>query len=591
MSEMSVHAAPHAAPTTFIRKYVFSLDHKVIGLQYYALALAAVVTGMVLSWIMRVHLVWPNAPIPGLGWLSKVGAPGGLVTPEYYLQLLTMHGTLMVFFVLTNAPFSAFGNYFLPIQIGAEDMAFPRFNMMSFWTTFVAFCILISAFFVGDGPPLSGWTGYAPLSAVGADAGPGQGIGQSLWGISIFVFCIASLLGSLNFIATTLDLRTKGMTLSRMPIVSWAWFITSCISLLAFAVLLPACLLLILDRVAGTSFFIPAGLNVADHIQQRQGGSPLLWQHLFWFFGHPEVYIAILPAIGIVSHILICNMRRNMLSHKVLIYCMMAIGFLSYMVWGHHMFVSGMNPFSALVFSFPTLMITIPATIMTLIWLGSLYGSNLRINSASLFCLGFISMFVSGGVSGFFLAQPSIDIYLHATYFVVGHFHMVMGVAAIMGVFAGTYFWFPKMTGRMMSEKLGYWHFFLTLTGTYFIFMPFHYLGLAGNVRRYSAFTDDFLVPLIPVHKFITYAALFTGAAQLIFIFNLIHSRFKGKAASSNPWECTSLEWSTPSSPPPFDNFGGQHLVVHHDPYQYGVQSSTGDYLMQTSPERAGETP
>ncbi len=585
MSDTSIHATVHGAPTSFIRKYVFSLDHKIIGLQYYALALVAVVTGMVLSWIMRVHLVWPNAPIPGLGALAKVGAPGGVVTPEYYLQLMTMHGTLMVFFVLTNAPFAAFGNYFLPIQIGAEDMAFPRFNMMSFWTTFVAFCILISAFFVGDGPPLSGWTGYAPLSAVGKDAGPGQAIGQSLWGISIFVFCIASLLGSLNFIATTLDLRTKGMTLSRMPIVSWAWFITSCIALLAFAVLLPACLLLILDRVAGTSFFIPAGLNVGDHIQPHQGGSPLLWQHLFWFFGHPEVYIAILPAIGIVSHILICNMRKNMLSHKVLIYCMMAIGFLSYMVWGHHMFLSGMNPFSALVFSFPTLMITIPATIMTLIWLGSLYGSNLRINSASLFCLGFISMFVSGGVSGFFLAQPSIDIYLHATYFVVGHFHMVMGVAAIMGVFAGTYFWFPKMTGRMMNETLGRWHFFLTLIGTYAIFMPFHYLGLAGNVRRYSAFQDDFLVPLIPVHKFITYAALFTGAAQLIFLANLAYSRFKGPQATANPWECTSLEWSTPSSPPPFDNFGGQHPVVHHDPYQYGVKSSTGDYIMQTSPE------
>ncbi len=588
MSDTSVHAAVHAAPTSFIRKYVFSLDHKVIGLQYYALAFVAVFTGMVLSWIMRIHLVWPNAPIPGLGFLSKVGAPGGVVTPEYYLQLLTMHGTLMVFFVLTNAPFAAFGNYFLPIQIGAEDMAFPRFNMMSFWTTFVAFCILISSFFVGDGPPLSGWTGYAPLSAVGRDAGPGQAVGQSLWGISIFVFCIASLLGSLNFIATTLDLRTKGMTLARMPIVTWAWFITSCISLLAFAVLMPACLLLILDRVAGTSFFIPAGLNVADHIQPHQGGSPLLWQHLFWFFGHPEVYIAILPAIGIVSHILICNMRRDMLSHKVLIYCMMAIGFLSYMVWGHHMFVSGMNPFSSLVFSFPTLMITIPATIMTLIWLGSLYGSNLRINSASLFCLGFISMFVSGGVSGFFLAQPSIDIYLHATYFVVGHFHMVMGVAAIMGVFAGTYFWFPKMTGRMMNETLGRWHFFLTLIGTYAIFMPFHYLGLAGNVRRYSAFQDDFLIPLIPVHKFITYAALFTGAAQLIFVFNFLYSRFKGATASANPWECTSLEWSTPSSPPPFDNFGGEHPVVYHDPYQYGVKSSTGDYVMQTSPEQAG---
>jgi cytochrome c oxidase subunit I len=588
MSEGSAQTVQHqhAPPQSFIRKHVFSLDHKVIGLQYYGLALVAVVIGMGLSWLMRIHLVWPNAPIPGLQLLSKTGAPGGIMTPEYYLSLLTMHGTLMVFFVLTNAPFAAFGNYFLPIQIGAEDMAFPRFNMMSFWTTFVAFCILVTAFFVHDGPPLAGWTAYAPLSAVGPDAGPGEGLGQTLWALSIFVFCIASLLGSLNFIATTLDLRTKGMTLARMPISTWAWFITSCISLLAFAVLLPASLLLILDRVAGTSFFIPAGLVISDRLQPHSGGSPLLWQHLFWFFGHPEVYIAILPAMGIVSHILINSMRRPLLSHKVVIYCMMGIGFLSYMVWGHHMFVSGMNPFSSLMFSFPTLVITIPATIMTLIWLGSLYGSRLRITAASLFALGFISMFVSGGVSGFFLAQPSIDIFLHATYFVVGHFHMVMGVAAIFGVFAGTYFWFPKMTGHMMDERLGKLHFWFTFIGTYCIFMPFHYLGLAGNVRRYSAFVDDFLVPLIPVHRFITIVALLTGAGQLIFLYNLIHSRFRGAPAPANPWECTSLEWSMPS-PPPFDNFGGKHPVVYRDPYQYGVKSSTGDYLMQDSPEEA----
>jgi cytochrome c oxidase subunit I len=591
MSEVSAHvlnhdvAHHHAPPQGFLRKHVFSLDHKVIGKQYYALALVAVFVGMALSWVMRIHLVWPNAPIPGLQWLSKSGAPGGIVTPEYYLSLLTMHGTLMVFFVLTNAPFAAFGNYFLPIQIGAEDMAFPRFNMMSFWTTFLAFCILITAFFVPDGPPISGWTAYAPLSAIGSDAGPGLGLGQTLWGLSIFVFCIASLLGSLNFIATTLDLRTKGMTLARMPICTWAWFITSCIALLAFAVLLPACLLLILDRVAGTSFFIPAGLVVSDRLQPHSGGSPLLWQHLFWFFGHPEVYIAILPAMGIVSHILINSMRRPLLSHRVIIYCMMAIGFLSYMVWGHHMFVSGMNPFSSLLFSFPTLIITIPATIMTLIWLGSLYGSRLRITAASLFALGFISMFVSGGISGFFLAQPSIDIYLHATYFVVGHFHMVMGVAAIFGIFAGTYFWFPKMTGRMMSEKLGKLHFWLTFIGTYCIFMPFHYLGLAGNVRRYAVLVDDFLIPLIPVHRFITIAALLTGAAQLIFLYNLIVSRFRGEPAPANPWDCTSLEWSMPS-PPPFDNFGGKHPVVYHDPYQYGVKGSKGDFVMQDSPEQ-----
>jgi len=584
MAEATASAQHHAPPQSFIRKYVFSVDHKVIGKQYFALALVAVFVGMVLSWLMRVHLVWPGFAIPGLHFLSKVGAAGNVMTPEYYLSLMTMHGTLMVFFVLTNAPFAAFGNYFLPIQIGAEDMAFPRFNMMSFWTTFVAFCVLVAAFFVKDGPPISGWTAYAPLSAVGSDAGPGLGLGQTLWGLSIAIFCLASLLGSLNFIATTLDLRVKGMTLSRMPLCTWAWFITSCIALLAFAVLLPACILLVLDRTAGTSFFIPSGLVVNDNLQPHSGGSPLLWQHLFWFFGHPEVYIAILPAMGIVSHVLINSMRRPLLSHKVVIACMMTIGFLSYMVWGHHMFVSGMNPFSALVFSFPTLVITIPATIMTLIWLGSLYGSKLRINTASLYALGFISMFVSGGVSGFFLAQPSIDIYLHATYFVVGHFHMVMGVAALFGVFAGTYFWFPKMTGRMMNESLGKLHFLLTFIGTYCIFMPFHYLGMAGNVRRYSTFVADYLQPLMPVHRFITIAALVTGAAQFIFLFNLIYSRFKGAPAGDNPWEATSLEWST-SSPPPFDNFGGKHPIVYHDPYQYGVEGSKGDYIMQTSPE------
>jgi cytochrome c oxidase subunit I len=592
MDEMSQasHVAHHAPPQGFIRNYVFSLDHKVIGKQYYGLALVAVIIGMVLSWLMRIHLVWPAYAIPGLKWLAHTAAPNGVITPEYYLSLMTMHGTLMVFFVLTNAPFAAFGNYFLPIQIGAEDMAFPRFNMMSFWTTFLAFCVLIAAFFVGDGPPLSGWTAYPPLSAVGAASGPGEGTGQSLWAVSIAIFCIASLLGSLNFIATTLDLRTRGMTLMRMPLSTWAWFITSCISLLAFAVLLPATALLILDRVAGTSFFVPANLVVSDQLQPHSGGSPLLWQHLFWFFGHPEVYIAIVPAMGIVSHILVNAMRRPMLSHKVIIYSLMSLGFLSYMVWGHHMFVSGMNPLSSLMFSFPTLVITIPSTIITLIWIGSLYGCKLRITTASLFALGFISLFVSGGVSGFFLAQPSIDVLLHATYFVVGHFHLVMGVAAIFGVFAGTYFWFPKMFGRMMNETLGRVHFWLTFVGAYLIFMPFHYLGMAGNVRRYSAFVDDFLKPLIPVHRFITIAALITGAAQLIFLYNLIYSRFRGAPAPQNPWEATSLEWTIPS-PPPFDNFGGKVPVVYHDPYQYGIEGATDDYVMQNCPEKIPTVP
>src|ERR1700724_2997507 len=483
MHDMAVDAAQHhAPPTSFIRKHVFSLDHKVIGKQYCGLALLAALVGMGLSWLMRLHLGWTNLAIPGLHLLTTNGAPGDVMTPEFYLQLMTMHATIMVFFVLTTAPFAAFGNYFLPIQVGAEDMPFPHFNMMSFWVTFVGFWVLIAAFFVGDGPSLGGWTQYAPLSAVGSVGGPGEGTGTILWATSIALFCVGQLLGALNFINTTLRARVPGMDLLRLPLSAWAWFISSCMGLTAFAVLMPACILLILDHVAGTSFFVASNLVINDQLQPHSGGSTLLWQHLFWFFGHPEVYIAIVPGMGIVSHVLITNMRKPMLSHRVLIYSFGALAVLSYMVYGHHMFVSGMNPFSSLAFSFPTLVITIPSTIIVLIWLGSLYGSKLRINTASLFALGFISMFISGGVSGFFLAQPSIDIMLHATYFVVGHFHLVMAVAAIFGIFSGTYFWFPKMTGRMMNDSLGKTHFWLTFIGTYCTFMHFHYLGWAANV-------------------------------------------------------------------------------------------------------------
>src|SRR5467141_3387564 len=383
----------HAAPQGFIRKWVFSLDHKVIGLQYYFLALAAVFVGMFLSLLMRIHLIWPTAVLPFFGEIK----------PEQYLALLTMHGTIMVFFVLTTAPQGGFGNYFLPIQIGAPDMAFPVLNMLSYWTTFLGFIVLLAAFFVTGGAPLHGWTGYAPLSAL-QSAGPGEGLGADLWITSIAIFCIGALMGALNFITTTLDMRAKGMTMMRMPLTVWAWFITAILGLLAFGVLFSAGILLLMDRNLGTSFFVPL-VTINGQLTGHKGVSPLLWQHLFWFFGHPEVYIAILPAMGIISHVLITSMRRPLLSHRVVIACMLSIGLLSWMVWGHHMFVSGMNPFSSLLFSFPTLTITIPATIMTLMWLGSLYGANIRINAASLFALGFISMFVSGGVTGFFLAQ------------------------------------------------------------------------------------------------------------------------------------------------------------------------------------------
>jgi cytochrome c oxidase subunit I len=586
MAEMHAEGAhQHQPPQGFIWKYIFSLDHKVIGKQYYFLALFSVVVGMALSWLIRIHLVWPNASIPGLDKLSSTGAPGGVMTPEYYLSLLTLHGTIMIFFVLTTAPQSGFGNYFLPIQIGAEDMAFPRLNMLSFWTTFVALVVLLATFFVTDGPPISGWTAYPPLSAVGSAAGPGEGLGQTLWVVSIAIFCVGSLLGALNFIVTTLDLRTRGMTLMRLPLTCWAWFVTAVLGLLSFAVLFGACVLLVLDRLGGTSFFIPAGLVVSDRVINHAGGSPLLWQHLFWFFGHPEVYIAILPGMGVTSHILSCFSRKPIFGYRAMAYSLMAIGFLSFTVWGHHMFLSGMSPYTAFSFSVFTMAIGVPSAIKTFNWLGTLWGGRLRFTTAMLFSIGFVSLFVTGGLSGLFLAQPAVDTSLHATYFVVAHFHMVMGVAAIFGMFAGTYFWFPKMFGRMMNDTWGKVHFWITFVGVYCIFMPMHFIGIEGAIRRYSTSTVNYLIPMIPVHKFMTIAALITGAGQFIFLINVFWSMFKGEKASVNPWEATSLEWTVPS-PPPWDNFAGKHPVVYHGPYEYGVPKAAKDYVMQDSPEK-----
>ncbi len=564
----------NAARTSFWRRYVFSTDHKVIGLQYIALALVAVFVGMALSLLMRIHLILPGAILPLFGEIK----------PEQYLALMTMHGTIMVFFVLTTAPQSGFGNYILPLQIGAPDMAFPRLNMASFWTTFLAFLVLLAAFFVTGGAPGVGWTAYPPLSAI-IGAAPGNGLGMDLWIASIALFCAGSLMGAINFITTVLDMRARGMTMMRLPLTVWGWLTTAAIALLAFGVLLAAGILLLFDRRLGTSFFVPGGLVISGEPNPHSGGSPILWQHLFWFFGHPEVYIAILPIMGIASQIISTFSRKPIFGYKAMVSALLAIGFLGFIVWGHHMFMSGMSPYSAFVFSLLTMVIGVPSAIKTFNWIGTMWGGKLRLEPPMLYAIGFVSFFVSGGVTGPILAQPAMDTHLHDTAFVVGHFHIIMGVATVFGMFAALTFWFPKMFGRHMSGSLSRLHFWITFIGAYCIFMPMHWLGMAGEPRRYSQLTElDYLKPLMGIQQFITIAAAVTIAAQFIFLFNLLWSLWRGKKETNpNPWKCTTLEWTT-SNPPPHDNFGGIVPVVHHGPYEYSVPGATKDFVMQTEP-------
>src|SRR5256886_1710935 len=584
----------HEPPTGFIRKYIFSLDHKVIGIQYILLALTAVLVGMTMSVLMRMNLSWPGTHWPILGTLFPGGAPDGVMNPEFYLSLVTMHGTLMVFFVLTTAPQGGFGNYFLPIQIGADDMAFPFLNMLSFWVTFIGFVVLLSAIFFSGAEstvgPIGGWTGYAPLSALGQIAGPGQGMGMNLWIISIAIFCVGSLLGALNFITTLLNMRTRGMSLMRMPLTCWAWFTTAVLALLSFPVLLGGGILLLLDRIAGTSFFIPGGLYVSGStVPLHNGGSPLLWQHLFWFFGHPEVYIAILPGMGATSHILSTFARKPVFGYRAMVFAIFAIGMLGFFVWGHHMFMSGMSPYSAVAFSILTLSIGVPSAIKTFNWLGTFWGARIRFTTPMPFAIGFGSVFVAGGITGLVLGQTSLDFFFHDTYFVTAHFHLVMGVASIFGMFAAIYFWLPKMFGRFMNETLGKLHFWVTFIGVYCIFVSMHTMGIAGMPRRYAQFTEyEFLRSLHPLVVFVSIAAIFTVLAQLIFYFNLIWSVFKGKKAGNNPWEATTLEWTT-TSPPPHDNFAGVLPTVYRGPYEFAVPGAPHDFVMQNEPETEAE--
>ena len=545
-----------------LRSVIFSTDHRVIARQYFFLALFAVLVGTALSLVMRFHLIFPQAPIGG-----------DVMAPEYYLSLLTLHGTLMIFFVLTLAPLNAFGNLVLPEQLGAAGMAFPRLNAFSFWLAAASFLILIASFLAIGGGPLSGWTAYPPLSAVGAIAGPGEGQGQTLWFFSIGLFAISSLLTAINMISTVIDERGPGMTLMRMPLTCWNWFVTAILSLLSFSVLLAALLLILCDRVAGTSFFIPAGLLVADEAIQHSGGSPLLWQHLFWFFGHPEVYIAILPGMGIVSHLISNFSRKPILGSRALVCASISIAFLGLIVWGHHMFISGLNPWSAIAFSFLTMVIGVPSAVKTFNWIATAWLGSLRLTTAMLFSLGFVSIFVTGGLSGLFLGQPEIDAYFHDTYFVVAHFHLIMGIAALFGIFAATFYWAPVLFGRMLDERLGKLHFYLTLICAYSTFLPMHFAGFAGNPRRYSDFTTfDFLTQVMPLQRWITYSAFFLASVQVIFLWNLFRSIRRGAVAPQNPWEATSLEWSD------------HHGPVVRGPYEYSQPGASRDYLMQNEP-------
>jgi cytochrome c oxidase subunit 1 len=583
MSEESRALSRSARPSTFLGKYLFSRDHKVIGLQYFLLALTAALLGSAMSLLMRLRLAWPQARWPLLEMIFPGGFNDGLMKPEFYLSMVTLHGTVMVFMVLSVAPQSAFGNYFLPIQLGAREMVFPRLNMLSFWLTLVSFVILMSALFVTGGAPIGGWTFYPPLSEI-ASAGPGQATGADLWLISVGVFCLASFLGSINFIITTLTRRTKGMSLMRMPLTCWGWFTTACISLLAFPVLLVAATLLFLDRNYGMSFFKPAGLVVSGRLIDGGGGSPLLWQHLFWFFGHPEVYLVILPVMGVVSHVMATFARKPVFGYRAMVVALVAIGALGFLIWGHHMFVSGMNPRVGIAFSFLTLTIGVPSAVKTFNWLGTLWGARIRFTTPMLFAIGFVSLFISGGVSGLVLGQTALDMVFHDTYFVTGHFHLIMGVAAVFGIFTATYYWFPKVTGRKMNEAFGKFHFWATFIGVNTIFVPFYILGIAGHPRRYAdTLWFEYLKPLAPWHVFITIAALVTATAQLVFVANLLLSLWKGARVDDNPWRATTLEWAIPA-PPPVENFTGALPVVRRGPYEYSVPGAAKDYTMQLEP-------
>jgi cytochrome c oxidase subunit 1 len=574
---------------TFISKYIFSIDHKMIAKQFLITGMFMGIVGMLMSILFRLQLSNPGESFAVLEWfLGDKWAPGGILDPNMYLSLVTMHGTILVFWVLTAGLTGTFANFLIPLQIGARDMASGFINMLSYWFFFAATVVLLISLFVETGPASAGWTVYPPLSAL-PQAIPGSGLGQDLWLVAMTLFIVSSLLGGLNYIVTILNLRTKGMSMSRLPLTMWALLIVAILGVLSFPVLLSAALLLIFDRSFGTSFYL-SDIVIGGEALHHTGGSPILFEHLFWFLGHPEVYIILLPALGIVSEIISVNSRKPIFGYKAMVISLIAIAFLSFIVWGHHMFITGMDPFLGSVFTFTTLLIAIPSAVKVFNYLATLWKASIRFTPAMLFAIGFVSTFITGGLTGLILGDSALDINVHDTYFVVGHFHIVMGLSAIYGMFAGVYHWFPKMYGRMMNKKLGYIHFWVTFISAYGVFFPMHFLGLAGLPRRYytnSAF--PIFDGLSDINEIITSFAILGGLVQLLFVFNFFYSIFKGTRATQNPWEANTLEWTSPVERM-HGNWPGEIPSVHRWPYDYSKPGAEKDFIPQTEPLKEGET-
>ncbi len=587
------HHDVHHHEENFVSKYIFSQDHKMIGKQFLMTAVFMGLVAMMLSVLFRIQLAWPGESSDFLSFfLGEKWAPGGVLKEDMYLGLVTIHGTIMVFFLLTGGLSGTFSNLLIPLQLGARDMASGFLNMLSYWFFLTSSLIMLVSLFVESGPAMAGWTIYPPLSAL-PQAISGSGTGMTLWLISMTIFIASSLLGSLNYIVTVINLRTKGMSMTRMPLTIWTFFVTAILGVLSFPVLLSAALLLTMDRLAGTSFYL-SDIIVGGEMLANHGGSPILYQHLFWFLGHPEVYIVLLPALGLSSEVIATNSRKPIFGYKAMIGSILAIGFLSFIVWGHHMFVTGMNPFLGSVFVFTTLLIAIPSAVKVFNYLTTLWKGSLILTPAMLFAIGLVSTFITGGVTGIILADSALDIAIHDTYFVVAHFHIVMGMSAVFGMFAGVYHWFPKMFGRMMNMRLGLVHFWITIVGAYGVFFPMHFVGIAGAPRRYydhSVYGDFDLNSfnmIMDLNIIISAFAILAAVGQVLFLFNFFYSIFRGQIAPQNPWNSNTLEWTTPVEHI-HGNWPGELPVVHRWPYDYSKPGSDVDFIPQTVPLAEGE--